>query len=278
MRLRIGVNVGDVILDEGDLYGDGVNVAARLEHQRAPQVVEMLADELALLEDRPPFDRREAIDDEPERFACRVCVDRPDLIHRSAGCRHRLAEPAVQPVKTFPDPLVEPAEGSVPAGIRLVAFVLRRGPEQPVERQLRGFVGEDRVVPAVEHEQADVAVGGRRPPRPRSRGRMRAQALAALEAFHRANPLKPGMSREELRGRAGAAGGAAAGPGAAAPLLGGVAAAAGERLFTSHPATARRPAGRLAAGAGPGAGAARLVLRQATHARRPGGGSGDPAV
>ncbi len=29
--LRIGVNLGDVIEDRGDIYGDGVNVAARLE-------------------------------------------------------------------------------------------------------------------------------------------------------------------------------------------------------------------------------------------------------
>ena len=31
MRLRIGVNQGDVIRDETRVYGDGVNVAARLE-------------------------------------------------------------------------------------------------------------------------------------------------------------------------------------------------------------------------------------------------------
>src|SRR5437016_1980563 len=28
---RIGVNLGDVIIDEGDIHGDGVNIAARLE-------------------------------------------------------------------------------------------------------------------------------------------------------------------------------------------------------------------------------------------------------
>ena len=31
MMLRIGVNVGDVMVEEGNLYGDGVNVAGRLE-------------------------------------------------------------------------------------------------------------------------------------------------------------------------------------------------------------------------------------------------------
>ena len=31
LRFRIGVNLGDVIEDRGDIYGDGVNIAARLE-------------------------------------------------------------------------------------------------------------------------------------------------------------------------------------------------------------------------------------------------------
>jgi hypothetical protein len=31
MRFRIGVNVGDVMVKDGDIFGDGVNVAARLE-------------------------------------------------------------------------------------------------------------------------------------------------------------------------------------------------------------------------------------------------------
>ncbi len=36
-----------------------------------------------------------------------------------------------------------------------------------------------------------------------SHAKLRELTLAALAAFHRANPLRPGMSREELRGRAG---------------------------------------------------------------------------
>src|SRR3984885_13194669 len=36
MHLRIGINVGDVMVKDGDIFGDGVNVAARLE-SLAPQ-------------------------------------------------------------------------------------------------------------------------------------------------------------------------------------------------------------------------------------------------
>jgi class 3 adenylate cyclase len=36
IEFRIGINVGDVMLDRGDIFGDGVNVAARLEGVAAP--------------------------------------------------------------------------------------------------------------------------------------------------------------------------------------------------------------------------------------------------
>src|SRR5271154_4813899 len=35
IEFRIGVNLGDIILDEGDIFGDGVNIAARLERWRS---------------------------------------------------------------------------------------------------------------------------------------------------------------------------------------------------------------------------------------------------
>ncbi len=36
IEFRIGVNLGDIIIDEQDIYGDGVNVAARLEALAEP--------------------------------------------------------------------------------------------------------------------------------------------------------------------------------------------------------------------------------------------------
>ena len=31
IKFRIGINLGDVIVEDDDIFGDGVNVAARLE-------------------------------------------------------------------------------------------------------------------------------------------------------------------------------------------------------------------------------------------------------
>src|SRR5215831_12677928 len=36
MQFRIGINLGDVIVEEGDIFGNGVNVAARLEQAAEP--------------------------------------------------------------------------------------------------------------------------------------------------------------------------------------------------------------------------------------------------
>ena len=39
MKLRIGIHLGDVVASEGDVYGDGVNIAARLQYLAKPGAI-----------------------------------------------------------------------------------------------------------------------------------------------------------------------------------------------------------------------------------------------
>ena len=55
IEFRIGINLGDIIIDESDIFGDGVNVAARLEALAKPggicvnrMVRDQVRDKLAL--------------------------------------------------------------------------------------------------------------------------------------------------------------------------------------------------------------------------------------
>jgi adenylate cyclase len=43
IEFRIGVHVGDIIIDEGDIFGDGVNIAARIENECEPGQVYLSA-------------------------------------------------------------------------------------------------------------------------------------------------------------------------------------------------------------------------------------------
>jgi adenylate cyclase len=55
IEFRVGINLGDIIVDESDIFGDGVNVAARLEALAEPggicvsrMVRDQVRDKLAL--------------------------------------------------------------------------------------------------------------------------------------------------------------------------------------------------------------------------------------
>src|SRR5262249_8791425 len=36
IEFRVGINIGDIVIEEGDIFGDGVNIAARLESIAEP--------------------------------------------------------------------------------------------------------------------------------------------------------------------------------------------------------------------------------------------------
>ena len=39
LQMRMGINIGEIIFDEGDVFGDGVNIAARLEALAQPGAI-----------------------------------------------------------------------------------------------------------------------------------------------------------------------------------------------------------------------------------------------
>jgi len=56
IRFRIGLNLGDVIADHGDVYGDGVNVAARLQSLAEPAGICISGSVYDAIGQRLPFD------------------------------------------------------------------------------------------------------------------------------------------------------------------------------------------------------------------------------
>ena len=55
IELRIGINVGDVIVDDDDIYGDGVNVAARIEALAEPGSIFVSRSAADHVRDKLPF-------------------------------------------------------------------------------------------------------------------------------------------------------------------------------------------------------------------------------
>src|SRR6185503_10138101 len=120
------------------------------------------------------------LDIDPPRFKRRAPALVAHLTLLAEGAPEDVAEEHVRQVGT--------------AGVRLAALS-GRVPFGPA--RLRGLLE------ALEAAGRVVAVERDWYLHPESEARFRSQAVAALEEFHRGSPLKPGMSREELRRRAG---------------------------------------------------------------------------
>src|SRR6516225_6805788 len=75
LRFRIGVNLGDVIADGGDIYGDGVNIAVRLEGLAVPGSVCVSGTVREHVGDRLPY----AFEDRGEQSAKNIA--RPGRVY-----------------------------------------------------------------------------------------------------------------------------------------------------------------------------------------------------
>ena len=102
IRFRIGVNLGDVIAEEGDIFGDGVNVAARLEGLAEPGGVLVSNTVYEHARDRLPF----AFEDlgsirsrtSPGRCACTECGTAPSPPTKQRwGRRNHCPSPTSRP-------------------------------------------------------------------------------------------------------------------------------------------------------------------------------------
>ena len=98
IEFRIGINLGDVIVEDGDIYGDGVNVAARLEGtRRAGRHLR-----LGVVHDRSR-DRLDLCVRGPGRAELKN-IARPVRVYRVGSTRRVHAAPALRPPPRCPCP------------------------------------------------------------------------------------------------------------------------------------------------------------------------------
>ncbi len=95
MRLRIGVNLGDIIREGSDIYGDGVNLAARLEGLSEPGGVVLSDDAYRQVRDRLDLPWQDDGEHEVKNIARPIRIWRwsPIGIQHSAGVPAGAARP-----------------------------------------------------------------------------------------------------------------------------------------------------------------------------------------
>ena len=109
LRFRIGVNLGDVIADGGDIYGDGVNIAVRLEGLAAPGGICVSGTVRDHIGDRLPYAFEDMGEQSVKNIArpVRVYAVRPEGL---AGVR--TASVSVHHVKPLADRCAAPVDRS----------------------------------------------------------------------------------------------------------------------------------------------------------------------
>jgi class 3 adenylate cyclase/ABC-type uncharacterized transport system substrate-binding protein len=131
LNFRIGVHVGDVIIDGDDIYGDGVNIAARLEAIAQPGGISISA--------RVYEDARGHVEAEFEDCGEQTLknIDRNVRVYRV-----RVGEPAVPRAQVAPHQAAGPRQGerALPAsGMRHIGYV-GVGPRPVVDEFRRALI------------------------------------------------------------------------------------------------------------------------------------------
>jgi adenylate cyclase len=79
VEFRIGINLGDVIIEDGDIFGDGVNIAARLEGIADPGGICISDDTFRQVRDKPDVTFADAGEHQLKNIARAVRVYRAKL-------------------------------------------------------------------------------------------------------------------------------------------------------------------------------------------------------
>jgi len=96
VELRIGINLGDVIVEGDDLYGDGVNVAARLEALSQPGGIVLSRAARDQVLDKIPFGLEDMGEVTVKNISRPIRVYRVAGTAECAGARHKGAAPLIQ--------------------------------------------------------------------------------------------------------------------------------------------------------------------------------------
>jgi adenylate cyclase len=84
IQFRIGINVGDIISDENDIYGDGVNVAARLEGLAEPGGIMVSRNVYDQVRDKLSFGFEDMGEQTVKNIARPIGVHRVSLVENAA--------------------------------------------------------------------------------------------------------------------------------------------------------------------------------------------------
>src|SRR5690349_18866277 len=95
IKFRVGINLGDVMADAGDIFGDGVNVAARLETLADPGGICASQTVLEHIRDKLPYQFEDLGEHRPKNITRAVRVYRMRV--------GRNADEAVRPALPLPD-------------------------------------------------------------------------------------------------------------------------------------------------------------------------------